>query len=653
MNPLSLRQLPLLADMTEDDLGLLQGHCEWLWLQPGETIVRQGQPALDFYIIARGQVEMALEGDVRTRLALLGAGDFFGELSALTNEPAPATVVATETTSLLRLSREGLLELLERNPSLNRQIIATLSTRIREASSKLHRARLRERSLSDHIARQGARSYPEWVGTGAWSQRVRAAIARASHTAQPVVLVGEAGAGKELAGARIHYNSDRKEGPFIVLDMATWSEPRWGDALRLSAHGSLLLKHAHLAPDRAVEAVRRILPRAAGDRRGRLPSVIPRILACAPPAEERDPSPLEEALLDEGMAVAIPSLRDRREDIPVLVRHFLRKHGLLPPGEAALHPLTGDALRRLQSYPFLQANVRELERVVTQAAVMAAGGPIHADHLALNQAAQRSGRPKVGLALGGGVVRGCAHIGVLRALQEAAIPVDFLVGTSSGSLVGALYAAGLEWQELEQLVTRTGWLDIAEPCWPKGGFLTSRRMRSFFDRHIGARTFEDLRLPFAAVAADANSGQEVILRQGDLADAVRASTAIPGVFRPVELDGRLLVDGVVVNNVPASVARAMGADLVIAVDVTEYGFTSGPPRSMGEAVFRAFDIMARQTITASLEWADIVVRPQVGGLGGYSFKSAPAFVRRGYDAAREAVPAILARLEELRRDFIA
>ena len=646
----TLRQVPLLSPMSEGDLAALRGQSDWAWFQPGEVVVRQGQAVADFFLVATGQVELVLEGDVRTQLGLLGPGDFFGELSALTGDPAPATAIARDVTSLLRLSHEGLMQLLERNSELNRTIIATLAARVKEAGARLHRTRLRERTLADHITRQAALTHGEWVGTGAWSQRIKAALARGSRSLEPVLFVGEPGTGKELAAARLHYNSQRKDGPFIVLEMTAWTEQRWEEATRLAAHGSLLLKNLHLAPEGAGEAIRRLMPRAVSGSRAQLPGRVPRVLATAGPAEEREPAPLEDVILGEGFAVAIPPLRERREDIPPLIRHFMRKHGYRPGGEAALRPVSGEALRKLETYPYLGANVRELERVLHHAMLLAGGSSIGIEHLRLSNRPERAGRPRVGLALGGGVVRGCAHIGLVRALQEAGIPIDLIAGTSSGSLIGGLVAGGMSWEVLQGLVSSTGWTDFAEPCWPRGGFLTNGRMRAFLDRQIGPASFADLRIPFAAVAGDVNSGREVILREGRVADAIRASTAIPGIFRPVAVDGRWLMDGVVVNNVPASVVRAMGADLVIASDVTNYGHTSGPPRSAGEAVMRAFDIAARQSISASLEWADVVIRPEVGGVNGFSFKSAPELIRRGYVAAQGQIPAILARLEELRRE---
>ncbi|HYF96218.1 MAG TPA: patatin-like phospholipase family protein [Symbiobacteriaceae bacterium] len=644
----ALRELPLLSGLDEVALEQLADYCRWTWHQPAEVIVRQGEAEIDFFLVVRGQVELLLAGEVPTRIALLGPGGFFGELAVLLGEPATATAIAREMTSLIRIRPEGLQQLLERNDGVARKLLVALSARAHEAELRLHRTRLRERSLSDHIARQGARAHHEWVGDGPWSQRVRAAIARGSRTDEPVVFVGEAGTGKELAAARMHYNSSRKDGPFIVMQGSAFTESGWAEALQLAAHGTLLIRHADEAPPEAAAAVAATLPMAAGAGRGQVPSRIPRIMATAGAPGDREPSPVEAAILAEGFAVLIPALRQRSEDVPALARHFVRKFS---HGSTADPPIASEALRRLASCSFIQANVAELERTIHEAALLAAGGTIQPDHLRLTRPAGPLGRPRVGLVLGGGVVRGTAHIGVIRALEEEGIPVDCVVGTSSGSLIGALYAGGLSWREMQNLAQSLSWLDVVEPVWPRGGFVTNRRMRRFLDAQIGPVSFSDLKLPFAAVAADANTGQEVVIREGRVADAVRGSTAIPGLFRPVEFEGRLLVDGVVVNNVPAGAARAMGADMVIAVDVTEYGFSSGAPRSVAEAVMRAFDIMTRQTISASLQWADVVIRPQVSGLNSFNPRSAGEYMRRGYAAAREMAPEVRARLEELRREM--
>jgi len=178
-------------------------------------------------------------------------------------------------------------------------------------------------------------------------------------------------------------------------------------------------------------------------------------------------------------------------------------------------------------------------------------------------------RPRIGLALGSGSARGLAHLGVIRAIRDAGIEVDFIAGTSMGALIGAIHAAG-KLDELEATFLTFDWKRTAsffDVVLPKSGLLDGARVSELVRAHIHADSIEALPKPFAAVATDIVSGEEVVIRSGDVIEAVRASLSVPGIFTPVRSNGRILVDGGITNPVPVSVARAMGADIVIAVDL--------------------------------------------------------------------------------------
>ncbi len=180
-------------------------------------------------------------------------------------------------------------------------------------------------------------------------------------------------------------------------------------------------------------------------------------------------------------------------------------------------------------------------------------------------------RPKVGLALSGGGARGLAHIGVLKVLEREGIPVDFLAGTSMGGVIAAGYAAGFDAGYLEREALRMGRLrnliGLLDRSLPKLGLFEGQKVQRYLAKHLGGITFDELVIPLALVAVDLETGEEVVLRDGRVVDAVRATISLPGVFAPFRLDGRLLVDGGVLNNLPADVVREMGAEVVIAVDV--------------------------------------------------------------------------------------
>ncbi len=181
---------------------------------------------------------------------------------------------------------------------------------------------------------------------------------------------------------------------------------------------------------------------------------------------------------------------------------------------------------------------------------------------------------RIGLALSGGGARGLAHIGAIRALERAGVPIDCLTGSSMGGIIAAAYACGLSPDELEQEIasfTRIRQLlRLADPGMPNAGLLRGNRLQAYFENRLGKRTFAELERPLALIAVDLNSRQEVVFQEGSIALALRATTALPGLFMPLELEGMRLVDGGLLNNLPIDVARKMGARIVIAVDVNPH-----------------------------------------------------------------------------------
>jgi len=177
-------------------------------------------------------------------------------------------------------------------------------------------------------------------------------------------------------------------------------------------------------------------------------------------------------------------------------------------------------------------------------------------------------RPKLGLALGSGAARGLAHIGVLKVLEEADIPIDIITGTSMGAFIGAMYAAGVPVAQMEQVALEIDWLSMARllaPVMPTSGLSDGKKLVAFMAELLPARDFKDLRLPLAVTATDINTGEAIIIKQGDLLEAIRASLAFPGIFSPVRFGQRFLVDGGLCNPIPTDVARNLGAERIIGV----------------------------------------------------------------------------------------
>ncbi len=252
-------------------------------------------------------------------------------------------------------------------------------------------------------------------------------------------------------------------------------------------------------------------------------------------------------------------------------------------------------------------------------------------------------RPRVGLALSGGAARGIAHIGVLRALTENEIPIDCIAGTSAGALVGSAMASGMPLSEIEAIGRRLRWRDVGKMTMSRLGVQSNERLEQYIRERIPVTRFEELPIPFAAVATDLHSGQAVIMRdQGDVPFAIRASCAIPGWYVPVtDEHGRQLVDGGIVANIPSGVARLLGADLVIAVDVNAGGAAFlGPSQSIISVVLQSMLLVQRTASLHQLEAADVVIKPRVGHIRWDEMGRADELISAGYEAGLASITEI-------------
>jgi NTE family protein len=281
-------------------------------------------------------------------------------------------------------------------------------------------------------------------------------------------------------------------------------------------------------------------------------------------------------------------------------------------------------------------------------------------------------RPTLGIALGSGSARGWAHIGVLRALTEAGIAPDFVAGCSMGAMVGAAFAAG-RIEQLEAWALSLDWRRVVglADVGLRGGLIKGDRLLNLYQGQFVQCPFSELSVPFAAVATDIATGQEVWLRDGKVSDAVRASCTVPGLFSPVLRDGRYLIDGSVVNPIPVSLCRAMGAEIVIAVDLGTHrarrfplesgqasiakprrGFfnilgSSPPPEerplpSITDTLLGAIDIMQERIAQARLvgEAPEVLLTPSLGHFGPFEYHRAALSIAAGREVVAEMLPVI-------------
>ncbi|POZ63135.1 patatin-like phospholipase family protein [Chromobacterium alticapitis] len=254
-------------------------------------------------------------------------------------------------------------------------------------------------------------------------------------------------------------------------------------------------------------------------------------------------------------------------------------------------------------------------------------------------------KAKIGLALGGGAAKGFAHIGVIKVLEAAGLKPDIVTGTSAGSVVGSLYASGLNGMQLQQRAIALDQADLTDWTLSSKGVIKGEKLQNWINAQVGNRPLEKLALPFGAVSTELDSGRKVVFRQGNTGQAVRASASIPNVFLPVQIGRKRYVDGGLVSPVPVSAAREMGAQFIIAVDITA---RPKPGQAVGflSMLDQSLNIMNGPALAQELKQADVVIRPDVLNIGSADFDARNQAILEGEKAAQRALPQIRALLQQ-------
>ena len=260
---------------------------------------------------------------------------------------------------------------------------------------------------------------------------------------------------------------------------------------------------------------------------------------------------------------------------------------------------------------------------------------------------------RVGLALGGGAAKGFAHIGVIKMLEANGIKPVVVSGTSAGSVVGALYASGMDAYALQQKAVALDEASIRDVSLFSGGVVKGQKLQDYVNAQLGDRTFEKLKKPLAVVATRLEDGQRTVFVRGNVGQAVRASSSIPGVFEAVSIGKHHYVDGGVVSPVPVDAARELGADFVVAVDISSKASGTADPSSMLGNVNRSIAIMGQKLGAAELARADTVIRPSVNDIGATDFAQKNRAILEGERAAQAALPQIRARIAALQAQRLA
>lgn len=243
----------------------------------------------------------------------------------------------------------------------------------------------------------------------------------------------------------------------------------------------------------------------------------------------------------------------------------------------------------------------------------------------------------IGLALGSGGARGLAHIGVIKALRKNNIPIDYIAGTSIGAIIGGMYALTEDIDEIEKIAKGLDLKKIASLIDPNftGGLMKGDKIKTFLETYFGKAQFKNTRIPFAAVATDYRTGQPVIIREGNMCDAIRASMSIPLAFKPVKVGKKLLVDGGLSIPVPVSVVKAMGADKTIAVNLDAYYESTAKKLTYYSLGLESLGILRHHLAAAEAKTADILIQPDLKGTLWFDFQTAQKFIKKGEKAVND------------------
>lgn len=243
---------------------------------------------------------------------------------------------------------------------------------------------------------------------------------------------------------------------------------------------------------------------------------------------------------------------------------------------------------------------------------------------------------KVGLALGSGAVLGAAHIGVLKAIEENNIEINYITGNSVGAFIGALYAFGKKWDEIRDIALELKWLNISSVSLSKFALLSNENLGELILEHIGDKNIEDAKIPLVMIATNISNGEMVVLDKGPVTKAVMASTCIPGIFCPVEINNKILVDGGIVENVPVKTIKKMGAEFVIGVDLNAK-HTFEKPENIIDVILNSFHFIMQQSIKYQSQDADLLIKPDLSSFNRSDVEQVEELIEKGYTDAKKAL----------------
>ena len=660
-----LKRIPLFAGLSPEDLGKIAARLQPLSLPKGATLFREGDDPDAMYLIVSGQARrLRTHNGVETVVSFLSRGEVAGETGVLTGIPRTSTVKLDATSEIFKLPRKDFEETLREQPTILLHLSRTLAQRLIVQGSGPARPGCDARLIAlDPALPLGDRALFAWTLGAELAAQTRKRVLLVDLASEPGAVARAGGLTPVVVG-EAELRAVNLRDPASVAGIVQ-AHPDGLDILSVppDALGGRMFGARYLFLN-AVRAGRDFaLLILSGGERGDVERAI-----------------LSEAdrVLMVGCDALRPQFRQMEAEVPRvapepsrLLRLWL---GDLEPEDA---PLLIGADRVM--IPWGEAISEAFARPVSADEALSA---VPKARPAIARLARRLGGVRVGLALGTGAALGHATIGVLKVFKREGIPVDLIAGTSMGSLIAGTYAAGYEPEEIEAMTVRIDKSWVYENLfWDltvlRSGLFQGETLLRFIRTYLGSREFSDMDIPFACVAADIETGEEVVLKAGRVAEAIRASCGLPIIFVPFHLNGRYLVDGGLVNPVPTRVLADLGADILISVNLTTptgdrpHGgaYAQRPLRarpvlleSLRDAAtpqllknphiidvfFNMIYTMEYEVAQSRLEMAHVVLHPDLKGFSWTELHRAREIIKAGERAAEEALPRIKALIPALR-----
>ena len=659
-----LKRIPLFAGLSPEDLGKIAARLQPLSLPKGATLFREGDEPDAMYLIVSGQARrLRTHLGVETVVAFLSRGEVAGETGILTGIPRTSTVKLDATSEILKLPRKDFEETLREQPTILLHLSRTLAQRlIVQSAGPARPGSDAHLIVLDPALPRGDRALLAWTLGAELAGQTRKRVLIVDLASEPGA-VARAGGLTPIAIGEAELRAVNLRDPAAIAGLAQ-EHPDGLDILSVSpaALGGRMFSSLYLFLNAVRGGHDYALVVLSGGERGDV---------------ERAALSEADRVLMAGCDELRPQFRQMEAEVPravpeqsKLLRLWL---GDLEPEDAPLL-IGSDRVMIPWGSEISDAFARPVSADEALAALPKA-------RPAIARLARRLGGVRVGLALGTGAALGHATIGVLKVFKREGIPVDMIAGTSMGSLIAGCYAAGYEPEEIEEMAVRIDKSWVYENLfWDltvmRSGFFQGETLLRFIRTYLGSREFSDLDIPFACVAADIETGEEVVLKSGKVAESIRASCGLPIIFVPFHLNGRYLVDGGLVNPVPTRVLADLGADILIAVNLTmpagdrpHAGYAQKPAgarpvtlASLKDAATpqllknpHIFDVffnmiytMEYEVAQSRLEMAHVVLHPDLKGFSWTELHRAREIIKAGERAAEEALPRIKALIPSLR-----